>query len=284
MNVIPPPSGFPQSRWPSLRDQIRRYLQIYVALWRNSVTREMTFKTNFLLWIVVELLWFALQLCFIEVIYLHTDAIGTWTRWEVILLVGTSHCIQEIFQAFFLINCANLSDLVRTGKLDFLLLQPVNARFLVSLRQVDLGSFVNAGIALVVMVYAMDHLDLQITPFRVLTFTALCLCGILIHYSLMFLLAAISFWTIKAQGIVWGYYNLFQLARMPDEAFRGMFRFVFTFIFPVLLVTNVPVRVLIEKLDQPAWALTMVLMAALCLVLSEAGWRVSLRHYTSASS
>ena len=41
---------------------IKRYLQIYAALWRNSVVREMGFKSNFILWIFVELLWFGLQL------------------------------------------------------------------------------------------------------------------------------------------------------------------------------------------------------------------------------
>src|SRR5215831_11623392 len=119
---------------------IARYAGIYVALWKNSVTREMIFKSNFILWIFVELLWFGLQLSFISVLYLHTDHIGTWTKWQVVLLVGTSNLIQQIFHAFFLVNCTNLSELVRTGKLDFLLLLPVNTRFIISLRQVDLGS------------------------------------------------------------------------------------------------------------------------------------------------
>ena len=35
---------------------LRRYFSIYIALWKNSVTREMIFKSNFLLWIVVEIL------------------------------------------------------------------------------------------------------------------------------------------------------------------------------------------------------------------------------------
>ena len=52
-----------------------RYLKIYAALWQNSVVREMGFKTNFLLWIVVEGLWFALQLSFVAVIYQHTERI-----------------------------------------------------------------------------------------------------------------------------------------------------------------------------------------------------------------
>jgi ABC-2 type transport system permease protein len=263
---------------------VSRYLTIYGALWRNSVTREMSFKGNFLLWIVVELLWFALQLCFISVLYLHTNSIGTWTQWQVVLLVGGSSLIQQTYQAFFLTNCVNISELVRTGKMDFLLMLPVNTRFLVSLRQVDLGAFVNAVFAVVVMFYAAARLNLHPTAAQFLGFLALCVVGILIHYSLMFMLAAISFWTVRAQGIVWGYYNLFNIARMPDDAFRGVFKVVFTFVLPVLLVSNVPVRVLADKLQSPVLWLVLLGMGGVCAVLSEWFWRVSVRRYTSAST
>ncbi len=265
--------------------QVSRYLSVYAALWKNSVTREMTFKSNFLLWILVEVLWFALQLCFIGVLYLHTDHIGSWTKWQVVLLVGASHFIQQIFQAFFMVNCTNLSELVRTGKLDFLLLMPVNTRFVVSLRQVDLGSFVNAASAVGVMVYAASRIPLVPSVAQVVGFFALCAAGIMIHYSLMFLLASISFWTVRAQGIVWGYYNLFQIARMPDEAFRrGLFKAFFSFAIPMLLVSNVPVRVLVNTVRSPTQWLVLLGMCALCLVVSEWGWRASVRRYTSASS
>jgi ABC-2 type transport system permease protein len=263
---------------------VSRYLSIYAALWKNSVAREMGFKSNFLLWILVELLWFGLQLCFISVLYLHTDHIGTWTKWQVVMLIGASHFIQQVYQAFFLINCTNLSELVRTGKLDFLLLLPVNTRFVVSLRQVDLGAFVNAGSAVAVMAYAAHQLHLVPTLVQVLGFLALCVMGIAIHYSLMFLLASISFWTVRAQGIVWGYYNLFNIARMPDEAFHGLFKIVFTFALPMLLVSNVPARLLTDKLSTPFPVFLLLLMSVVCFGVSEWGWRASMRRYTSASS
>jgi len=264
--------------------RITRYLGIYVALWRNSVTRELMFKSNFLLWIVVETLWFGLQLAFIGVLYLHTDHIGTWTKWQVVMLIGASHFIQQLFQAFFLINCTNLSELVRTGKLDFLLLLPVNTRFVVSLRQVDLGAFVNAASAVGVMAYASNQMHLVPRALQVVGFLVFCLAGIAIHYSLMFLLASISFWTVRAQGIVWGYYNMFQIARMPDEAFRGLFKAFFTFAIPMLLVSNVPVRVLVNTLSNTAPLFLLLAMSVVCFAVSEWGWRASLRRYTSASS
>jgi len=263
---------------------LARYARIYAALWKNSVTRETMFKGNFLLWIIVELLWFGLQLSFIGVLYLHTDAIGSWTKWQVVMLVGASHFIQQIFQCFFLINCANLSELVRTGKLDFLLLLPVNTRFVVSLRQVDLGGFVNAAFAIALIAYAATQLHLTPTFVQVLGFFALCAVGVAIHYSLMFMLATICFWTVRAQGMVWGYYNLFQIARMPDEAFpRGAFKAVFTFALPMLLVSNVPVRLLVNTLTSPK-LLLLLGMAVVCPLVSECVWRKSVRRYTSASS
>src|SRR6516162_3699074 len=112
------------------------------------------------------------------------------------MLIGASHFIQQIFQAFFLINCTNLSELIRTGKLDFLLLLPVNARFVISLRQVDLGAFVNASFAVAVMTYAGHQMHLHPGVAQVIGFLCLCVAGILIHYSLMLLLASLSFWTV----------------------------------------------------------------------------------------
>lgn len=269
---------------PTSHSALRRYLGIYIALAKNSVAREMAFKTNFLLWIVVDLLWFGLQICFISVLYLHTDEIGTWTKWQVVLLIAASNFIQQIFQALFLTNLTNLSELVRQGKLDFLLLLPANTRFIVSFRQLDLGGFVNATAATAVMLYAAHQLNLQPSLSQIFGFLVLCVLGVLIHYSLMLLLAAVCFWTVKAQGIVWGYYNLFNIARMPDEAFRGLFKAIFTLAVPMLLVSNVPTRVLAGKVASPETLLLLVTMAGVCLLVSEVGWRASLKRYTSASS
>jgi ABC-2 type transport system permease protein len=273
--MSPNPSNF--------AERLRRHAAIYLALWRNSVVREMSFKSNFLLWIVVELLWFGLQLSFIGVIYLHTDHIATWSKWQVVMLVGASHFIQQIFQAFFLTNCVQLSELIRTGRLDFMLLLPMNTRFLISLRQVDLGGFVNAASALAVMGYAARQLHLVPDAAQIAGFLVLCVAGILIHYSLMFLLASVAFWTVRAQGIVWGYYSLFTIARQPDAAFQGFFRAFFTFAIPMLLVANVPVKLLLNlgSLREMLWLLG---MGVVCFVVSELFWRFSMRHYASASA
>jgi ABC-2 type transport system permease protein len=268
----------------NLKSEICRYASIYAALWKNSVVREMGFKSNFILWIFVEFLWFLLQISFVAILYRQTESIGDWTKWQVVMLVATSHFIQQLFIALFLTNCTQLSEYVRTGKLDFMLLLPVNTRFLVSFRLVDLGGFVNAASALAVLGYAGRQLHLNPSFLQLGIFGMFVVAGVAFHYSLMLMLAATSFWTVRSQGIVWGYYNLFSVARMPDSALRGMFKAFFTLVVPMLLVSNVPTKVLADKLVSVWDAVFLLAMAVLFFVLSELVWRISLRGYTSASS
>jgi ABC-2 type transport system permease protein len=267
----------PRSRW-------NQYPRIYTALTRNSIARDMTFKANFLFWIFVELVWFGLQLAFNDVIYLHTDRIGTWTRWEVVLLIGTSHFIQQLFQALFLVNCSNLAELVHTGKFDFVLLFPVNTRFLVSCRQIDLTGFISALSGLAVLAFAVRQLGLHPSLLQLACFAGLCAAAVLIHYSLMFAMASISFWSVRAQGIMMAYYNLFSIARIPDVAFAGASRAFFTLVIPMLLVSNVPVKLLAKTLSSPVEITLMLSMCVSVFIASAVVWKCALRHYTSASS
>jgi ABC-2 type transport system permease protein len=264
---------------------LRRYASLWTAFMRISLVQEMMFKVNFLLWIVVEALWFSLQLAFMAVLYEHTESIGGWTKWEVILLSGCSQFIMQLVSIFFMTNLTNLSELIRTGKLDFFLLLPVSARFLVSTRKFEAGNCFNALLGLAVIVWALVKLDHGPTTAQVLGFLALCAAGVLVHYSLMFLLASVAFWTVRSQNIVWGYYNLFNIARLPESAFpRGVFKAVFTFALPMLLVSNVPSKVLVNKLSSP-WEMALLAgMAGVCYLASDRVWRLAMRRYTSASS
>jgi ABC-2 type transport system permease protein len=199
--------------------------------------------------------------------------------------VGCNQFIQQLFHMLFVTNLSNLSELIRKGTLDLLLLQPVNTRFLISVKKFEIGNIANALMGLAVVFYALAQLGRAPSPAQWVGFIVVCLAGLSVHYSLMFLLACVSFWTVRAQGIVWGYYNLFNIARLPAEAFpKGAYRAVFTWVLPMLLVSNVPAKLLAQRLASPwEWA-ALLLMAAACFIASEWVWRFSLRHYTSASA
>ena len=277
--------------WDCIRrrfDSMRRYLEIYAIMFRNSLIREMSFKANFLLWIAVELCWFIGQIVFIEVLFQYVDAIGDWTKWQVVLLVGTHQLIAQLFQAFFYLNVVNIPELVRTGRMDFMLLLPIDTQFAVSTRQFSLDSCINAGVGLAIVGLSLAKLGIHPGPAQVALYAVAIGFGMIIHYSIMFLLASVSFWIVRAQGLVHGYYTLFNIARYPDAIFRnaGVFKLVFSWIIPVILVANVPARLLMGLFDRPALPLlfSLILAAAFILTASRFLWKFALSRYSSASS
>ena len=264
---------------------MRRYIEIYSIMLRNSLIREMSFKANFVLWMVVEVLWFCGQIVFFSIIFGQVDRIGDWTKWEVVLLVGTHQMIAQLFQAFFFVNVANIPELVRTGKLDSLLVLPVDSQFAVSTKQFGLDSVINAALGGVVVCFSLAQLGIVPNPMSVLLYLVALLFGVAVHYSVMLSLAAVSFWIIRAQGLVYGYFNFLNIARYPDVIYPWLFRIVFGWVIPVVIIANIPARLLIKPLGQPLWLMFhLVIASTIVFGLSRAFWRFALRHYSSASS
>jgi ABC-2 type transport system permease protein len=268
-----------------LRSQISRYAEIYWLMIRNSIIREMSFKANFILWMVVEILWFCGQIVFIEVLFQYVNQIGDWSKWQVVALVGTHQIIGQLFQAFFYVNIANLPELVRTGKLDLMLVLPVDAQFAVSTRQFGLDNVVNAFVGVAIVIFALVKLHVVPGFGQIVLFGLAVALGIAIHYSIMSTLAAASFWIVRAQGLVHGYFSLFNVARYPDVVFHGLFKIIFSFVIPVLLVANVPTRIITAHVDSPLRSmLTLLAATAFIVCATRIFWQNALRRYSSASS
>jgi hypothetical protein len=110
----------------------RRYFRVFRVMVTNCLVREMQFKTNFVIRVLTEFLWLGMQWVFVEVLYGQTKAIGGWDKWQMIALLGTNYIISQAFEGMFFDNCMRLTDLIRKGELDFVLVKPMNPQFLVS--------------------------------------------------------------------------------------------------------------------------------------------------------
>ena len=182
-------------------------------------------------------------------------------------------------------NIANLPELVRTGKLDLMLLLPVDAQFAVSTRQFGFDNAVNAVVGIAIVVFSLIKLGIMPHAHQIALYLAAIALGVSIHYSIMFFLSTLSFWIVRAQGLIYGYYNLFNIARYPDTIFSGVFKFVFSWFVPVIIVANFPARLLMRSFENPTVLMSQLLAAALFVVLATRRfWQFALKRYSSASS
>lgn len=266
------------------------YFRVYATFFRNAVVREMMFRANFLIEVLTQMFWFAAQLALYSIIYQNVDSIQDWTRPEYFAFMATGMLINALVETFFMPNCANLSELIRTGHLDFALLKPIDTQFLVSFEKLDLSMLNQILLASVLLFYSLSQIGRPINAVQVVMYLLLLLVGVAFFYSLMLVLASTSVFFGRNQGLYdfWFYVTVF--ARYPQSIYSGsptgeVIRFSFSYLVPILLVVTVPARVLLSKTLEPSW-LTGVLVAAagIGLVVSRATFQWSLTRYRSASS
>lgn len=260
-----------------------RYARIWLASIRYSLVRAMMFRGDFLMWALVEFFWMSVNVLLVGIIYDHTDTIAGWTKYEMLLLVGTTLLVQRLLMAFFWSNLFEMGRNVRSGHFDFFLAQPGSPLFMVSTRKFDLDGLVNVPVALAVVIYAVTKLGLDPSAGQIATYALFVLCGLVLHYATLLTIISLVFWLQSAKGIEGGYFGLTEFSRLPREALRGVTNVVFVYLLPVIIVSNFPARVLIHGLEwgNAAWLIGATIF---WLVVAVTVFHAGLRRYASASS
>ncbi len=278
------------------------YLGVLAMFARNSLVRDMTFRANFLIECVTSLTWMLMNLGFYLLIFNYTPTLGPNTGWgrdEFFAFLATTMVINSLVQTFFMPNCEEVNELIRTGGLDFALLKPIDTQFLISLRRMEWSSLSNFAGGLCLLVYSVFQLTTRSTEPIVLTPQAVGLyvfyaaCGVAILYSLMIGLAATSIWLGQNRSLYDFWFYITNFSRYPMEIYDGAWglplRYVCLYIVPVLIVVNVPARLLAQPLrPEPSLGVPLALFAvaatAGCLLVSRLVFVQALRSYRSASS
>lgn len=266
------------------------YLGVWTRCAKNSIVRELSFRSNFLITIITRGFWFAAQLILFEIIYQNVNTIADWNRAEYFGFMATGMLINAIIESLFMPNCANFSELIRTGNLDFVLLKPIDTQFLISIEKINLAMMNQILLSGALLAYSLANLDRTIGLVNVLMYLLLVAVGVLFFYCLMITLASTSVWFGRNQGLYdfWFYVTVF--ARYPQQIYTGgalaeSIRILFSFVLPILLVVTVPAQILVNKALEPSWiALWSVMMTAIFFVVSRRVFLWSIGKYRSASS
>lgn len=272
------------------------YIRVFLTFARNSLVRDMTFRANFLIDMISSISWVFINLGFYVLIFHYTPALGAdggWEKYQFFLFLSTALFINSLVQALFMTNADDLSELVRTGSLDFALLKPIDTQFLVSLTRIEWSSLGNFAVGLGLMVYSMCQLHYVPGVVQIVLYPIYIVCGVAIYYSLMIALAATSVWLGRNQTLFDFWFYITNFSRYPMEIYRGPWgeplRRLFTFCIPVLVAVNVPARILVRPINPQSpedWTLPLFAIAATVASLAASRWvfQRALWSYRSASS
>ena len=165
-----------------------------------------------------------------------------------------------------------------------MLLKPADAQFLVSTAKFEPWHVADVLGALGLFGYAFAKLGrLPVARARWRRGSPCSRLAVLILYSIWILVVSASFWVVKIDNLSYFFRSFFDVARWPVSIFQGALRFVFTFVFPIALMTTYPALALLGKLDGRTAALALAGGVAFA-ALARWVWLRALAMYTSASS
>lgn len=259
-----------------------RVLRALAALLWVSVATALQYRSNFLLSLVTALLNDAMRVAPLLLVFSHRTQVAGWDFPQALLVMAFFLVLYALQAAILEPNLGEAVQSIRSGALDLLLLKPIDAQLLVSLRKIDpsaLGALVSAlliGLTALQLGGWPGPLDLALA-------SALLLSGVVSIYSLWLLAICVSFWFVRVDNLRFLLWSATDAGRWPIDVFVGPARWILTAVVPVALITTFPAQALLGRLEPETLAISAAVSAAFFLG-SRWAWTRSLAAYTSASS
>jgi viologen exporter family transport system permease protein len=263
---------------------LRRYLRLLGVRLRASSLLAMQYRGDFLVDGIISLFWTVTALVPLFVVFQNEQqSIEGWSFGESLLVIGWFTLLQGILEGAINPSLTGVVEHIRKGTLDFVLLKPADAQFLVSTERFLPWRAINVLAALGVFGYGFHLLGRGPSPVGVLVSLALMATSVLLLYSLWILTVAAAFYVVKVDNLTYFFTSIFDAARWPASVFRGVLSFVFTFVIPLAVMTTFPAEALLGRLPWQSllWAVVGSLVFAF---ISRRVWLHAIGRYTSASS
>jgi ABC-2 type transport system permease protein len=258
-------------------------VRLYAALASYSLSRELQFKTNFIVLIIGYVLYLTANLALFGLLYSWIDNLGDWSFAQALIFIGTYHTIHGAWDSTTALNLERIPQYVSSGELDLILMKPVSPLFLVAFRGISFPPLINVALGIVLTITGVVSSGIPPGVLTVLAYLVLSANGLVIFTMIQLLVQLTAFKVIRNNMINSVFYNLIKFAEKPDVIFPGAMRLVFTFVFPLLVIVNVPSRLLMGKIGLDL--LLYDFLATCVLVAAGIGfWKLALRSYSSASS
>ncbi|MEA5505869.1 ABC transporter permease [Halotia wernerae UHCC 0503] len=260
---------------------MQRYWKVLGIFWSTAIAAEMEYRLNFLIAAFTSLGNLVGSLFGLFLFY-RTGYTFTGWSWEAALIVLGIFTLLQGFSATFL--APNLNRIVRhvqEGTLDFVLLKPIRSQFWLSTHTLSPWGLPDLVFGSFVIGYAGQRLGLEISNY--LLSAVPLLFGLVILYSLWFMLGATSIWFVKIYNVTEVLRGLLEAGRYPMVAYPTAYRFFFTFVVPVAFLTTIPAEAMLGR-NQITWSIGAAVLALVLFLISTWFWRFALRFYTSASS
>lgn len=261
-----------------------RYLRLWVSFFKNCLAREMEFRTHFVLYFLVDVAWYGVQIALFQVLFLYTPSIGGLKSADMTIFLGTLFIVDGINMMMISTNFWRFPGYVVSGELDFYVNKPVSPFFMTFFRYTNVASVLNLLTAIAFLIYGI-HISANAFSFgQMLLFGVMVISGTVILLAMQTVMASISIFLVNAEGIQHIFHSLYQFAMKPSSIYSRSMQRMFLSIFPMALVASVPARVLYDGSISTGLIVWHLCASVLFITLATRFFNWSLKYYSGASS
>lgn len=260
-----------------------KYLKLYRYFVKFSLIQAMQFRFDFFFRIIMDCMFYLVNILFYLVLFEHTGGIGGWTVSQVLIFTSSFLMMDAIQMTITSNGVWMIPNFVNKGELDYYLLRPVSSLFFLSTRDFAFNSFVNFLVTIGIMVWAFARSEVSYPFAKILLFVLLTFSGTYLFILLRILFLTPVFWTHSGRGLEAIFWTADKIAERPDAIYRGWVRKVLVSILPFAVISSFPARALFEA-DWISVSLYCVGIVVVFHFITMAVWNFGLKNYSSASS
>jgi len=258
-------------------------VSIFLDYFKTYLKTRLTYRSDFWVEIFSDLLFLAMNLVFIVVIFGHTELLDGWTREQIIFVYGYFMVPWGVFASIF--NLWGFTErYIVKGEMDRVLTRPLNNLSQLLLENMDPSGLISAVIGVAIMAYAWPGLGVTLDWYDPVVFMMLVAGSVMIYGGIYIALTAISFFSDSPTGILPLMWNIQSYGRYPITIYNKILQLVLTWALPFAFVGFYPAAFFLEAEELILYALLTPVVGAVFLTGGLTLWRIGVNRYRGAGS
>lgn len=254
--------------------------KLYKVLFKQSLKETFMYKTTTILTVVFGVLFYIIDIIAGVVYFSFSKDIYGWKMIDYLNLITTANLITYGYQFLFVASHENLADEIINGNLDQFLIKPVNSFVFYITYRVDFSAMINFLITTVIECFILKSIKVKL--FDLLVYFIYVILGIIFLFAINQIATTLTFWFPNLTAVQGIPEYLTEIGAKPAQIYPRIIQAIFSLVFPILLVTNVPVCNCSSQIKIIA-GLWVLFMDIFLISIAYIEWMLGLKRYESAN-
>lgn len=259
------------------------YLRIYRKILAQDLKSKMSYRSDFIISTIGMIFTNISGFVSFWILFRNFPSIMGWSYYEMLFLYGFSLVALTPVQCFF-DNNWNLRHYVYSGDFIKYCFRPINLFFYFMSEIFDIKGLGQLAFGIGTLMFAWNKIGLAFTALSALKMIVFLLTASLFMIAIMNVAAATCFWIQNSASVMVMVSKFRDYAKYPATIFNPVFRFIFTFLFPIAFIAYYPSLVILRPDSVPILSWLSPLIGCFFFWLSYKIWMYGAQHYSGTGS